>query len=401
MKFTLINVRNGGCRLGMLSELGGNRSKTIETPMCMLYTRGGSAPHLTLDVLSKIQKVPVVAHIYLGSLLEHRDAVSELKEGVAKFCGMQDFAVYCSLHDPATEVPSGYNEKGGPAVWVKGGKYKLDVNNYLCMMEAFQADICEAVYDGDTQQDSSNKRITKAVDRTLSYLDEIQDKWKISKKLQKTALFGVVEGGYNIKERERSARETVARNVDGYVIAGFHRYGPKMENFDFQEVTKICKKIMECIPDDKPRLMQNVWRPDKVLHGIEIGIDIFDSSYPYIVTEKGSALVFTYDMNICNKMEHNNKSSTSHGFEIDLTEKKYFDDFGPLLENCKCYTCQNFTRSYINHLLNTSELLSKVLLMIHNFHHYFEYFHQIRMSLKDGSFDKLYSLIQKQIPLDS
>ncbi|XP_071152396.1 queuine tRNA-ribosyltransferase accessory subunit 2-like [Mytilus edulis] len=399
MKFSVQNVKNG-CRLGLITDLGKNGTKSIETPMCMLYTRGGNAPHLTLDVLKKIQRVPPMAHMYLSSLAEHSEAVTQFKEGIANFCGMQDFAVYCSLHDPATEVPSGYNEKSGTAIWTKGGKYKLDVIHFMQIQEAFQPDICEALYDGDTNKDSTRKRLLKAMDRTLNYLDEIQDKWKSSQKLQKTALFGVIEGGFSIQERQKSAHETVTRNVDGFVLAGFHNNGPKTEMFDLSQVTEICQKTMECLPENKPRLMQNAWRPDKVMEGIALGIDMFDSSYPYIVTERGCGLVFKF--NVCASPEEQ-EGNGDHllGFQINLADKKYVDDFGPLLEGCTCYACQNFTRSYINHLLNTSELLSSVLLMIHNFHHYFEFFHQIRQSLQDGNFDELNSLIQKQKPVDS
>lgn len=400
MKFTLQSVRHGGCRLGTLTELGKDASRTTETPMCMLYTRGGNAPHLTLDVLKKIQRVPSISHIYISSLAEHVEAVSEFKEGVAKFCGMETNAVYCSLHDPSTERPSGYNEKIGTAIWTKGGKIKLDVNHFIQMQEAFQPDICQSLYDGDTNKESSVKRSIKAVNRTLAFLDQIQDKWKKSEKLKKTALFGVIEGGYNMHQRERSAKETVARDVDGYVIAGFHNYGPKTETFELTDTKEVCKKIMEYLPDDKPRVMHGVWRPDKVLEGIQIGIDIFDSSYPYVVTERGCALVFDYQYVRCEE-EQNGSMDTTQGFDIDLKDKKYFEEFGPLLDGCTCYTCKHFTRSYINHLLNTSELLSSVLLMIHNFHHYFEFFHQIRQSLQDGSYDKLNNIIQKQIPTDS
>lgn len=391
MKFTIQTVRNG-CRLGTLSELGKAGNKSVETPMCMLYTRGGNAPHLTLDVLQKIKRVPPIAHMYLSSHAEHSDAITEFKEGIAKFCGMQDFIIYCSIHDPATEVPSGYNEKSGSAIWTKGGKLKIDVNHFVKMQQAFQPDMCQTLFDGDTQRDSGKKRLTKAIDRTLTFLDEIQDKWKNSK----TALFAVIEGGYSEPERLKSAKETVARNVDGYTIEGFHNNGPKTENFDMSGVSELCKKTLECLPEDKPRILHGVWRPDTVLEAIGCGFDMFDSSYPYIVTERGCGLVFSFNNN--DSPELNGNGELQQGFEIDLKSKKYVDDFRPLLEGCTCYCCENFTRAYINHLLNTSELLASVLLMIHNFHHYFEFFHQIRQSLQDNTFDRLKDIITKQMP---
>ncbi|XP_030853073.1 queuine tRNA-ribosyltransferase accessory subunit 2-like [Strongylocentrotus purpuratus] len=76
-------------------------------------------------------------------------------------------------------------------------------------------------------------------------------------------------------------------------------------------------------------------------------------------------------------------------FELNLSEKRFAEDFSPVLNGCDCYCCTHHTKAYINHLLNVNELLARVLLMDHNCHHYFEFFHSIRTSLKDGTFQKL------------
>lgn len=87
-------------------------------------------------------------------------------------------------------------------------------------------------------------------------------------------------------------------------------------------------------------------------------------------------------------------------FISDVTQRcfflRYHDDFGPLLEGCSCYCCQRHTRAYVHHLLVTNELLAGVLLMMHNFQHYFGFFSAIRDALRDSKLDQLKKLIFRQ-----
>ncbi|XP_050407071.1 queuine tRNA-ribosyltransferase accessory subunit 2 [Patella vulgata] len=396
MKFVLKNVKNG-CRAGVISELGNHPDKTVDTPFCMLYTRGGSAPHLSRDVLNRLKNLPLVAHMPLNILADHHEAVRKFQHGIGKFAAMKDWIVYCSLHDPSTLVKSGYNDKIGVSVWGKGGKLKLDTELFMKIQESFQPDIYQALSDGDTDINSTRKRCIKVVDRTLSFLDSIVDIHSKSERLKKTAIFGSIVGGYNEAERVRCVKETISRPVQGFVIEGFFNPGPDTEHFQINECVNLLQKIIEFLPVDKPRLMQSVWPPDAVIQAYELGIDIFDSSYPYMVTERNSALVFTYNI----PTEETEGEELPDTFEINLSDKKYFDDFSPLLKDCKCFTCENYTRSYVNHLLNTTELLASILLMIHNFHHYFEFFESLRRSISDGKLEELKKLINKQKKLPS
>lgn len=87
-------------------------------------------------------------------------------------------------------------------------------------------------------------------------------------------------------------------------------------------------------------------------------------------------------------------------YEINLKEKKYQEDFSPLVRGCSCYCCKNHTRAYVHHLLVTNELLAGVLLMMHNFEHYFGFFHSIREALKSDRLAQLKELIRRQASWD-
>uniref|UniRef100_K1QKE7 Queuine tRNA-ribosyltransferase subunit QTRTD1 n=1 Tax=Magallana gigas TaxID=29159 RepID=K1QKE7_MAGGI len=304
----------------------------------------------------------------------------------------RDFLVYISVHDTGIEIPSGYNTKAGTAVWNKAGKKLIEPQQFVKCQEAFRPTFYQALSDSDTDKNSGKKRAMKAVDRTLDFLDTILELHKKSERLRDVGVFGSVEGGFHEEARMRSARETAARNVDAGIlntnVCGYH---PLTYLFNVYKL-------------NRNSISGNVFNIIQAAYGF---LSIFSYQYkelemnppffyPWLVTERGGALVFSFQYD--NNSENEREARSTDGFEISLKDKSMFEDFGAPVPGCSCYTCQNFTRSYIHHLLNTSELLAPVLLMIHNFHHYFEFFESLRSSLKTDQFLKLKTLILEQRP---
>lgn len=193
-------------------------------------------------------------------------------------------------------------------------------------------------------------------------------------------MFASLVGGLIPEIRSQCVAETLQYNdISGYVLEGFHSYAPDSEiSWDNPEVTRIVKATVEVLPDNKPRVLLSSLHPVAVVDLVECGIDMFDTSYTYQVTERGGALSFpTYiDRSV---------PEADAMFELDLKLPKYADQFIPLLPDCTCYTCKNFTRGYIHHLLNTRELLSGVLLSLHNLHHYLRFFESLRKCISEDS----------------
>uniref|UniRef100_A0A8C8TCT7 Queuine tRNA-ribosyltransferase accessory subunit 2 n=1 Tax=Peromyscus maniculatus bairdii TaxID=230844 RepID=A0A8C8TCT7_PERMB len=343
MKLSLIKVVNG-CRLGTIQNLGKAGDCTVDIPGCLLYTRTGSAPHLTHHTLHNIHGVPAMAQLTLSTLAEHHEVLAEYKRGVGSFIGMPDSLFYCSLHDPVSPGPAGY--------------------------------------------------VTNKV-------------------LQKSVVIGVIEGGDVMEERLRSARETAKRPVGGFLLDGFQG-NPTVPETRLHLLSSVTKEL----PEDKPRLICGVSRPDEVLECVERGVDLFESFFPYQVTERGCALTFTFDCQLnpeetllqqngiqeeikcldqIKKIEATGCNQEMTSLEINLKEKKYQEDFRPLVSGCSCYCCKNHTRAYIHHLLVTNELLAGVLLMTHNFEHYFKFFCSIREALKSDTLPQLKELIRRQM----
>lgn len=202
----------------------------------------------------------------------------------------------------------------------------------------------------------------------------------------------------------RSARETAKRPVLGFCLDGL-----QTGSMDQTLRTKLISAVNTELPEDKPRLLQGVGRPDEVLACVEAGVDLFEGFFPFQVTERGCALCFNY--NICpdperavleqDEVEKQLIETQRNGevnledqtqmttFEINLKDKRFEDDFGPLVEGCSCYCCRNHQRAYIHHLLVTNELLAGVLLMIHNTVHYQGFFSAVREALAKDELDVL------------
>ena len=157
------------------------------------------------------------------------------------------------------------------------------------------------------------------------------------------ALFGIVQGNMYADLRVESAKTLVDMDFPGYGIGGLSVGEPKPVMYDLLEVT------VPHLPKDKPRYLMGVGSPDCLMEGTIRGIDMYDCVLPTRVARNGTAL-------------------TSLG-RVVVRNASYAHDFGRLDPNCGCYTCQNFSRAYLRHLIHSDEILGLELLSIHNLHY--------------------------------
>ncbi|XP_071341278.1 queuine tRNA-ribosyltransferase accessory subunit 2 isoform X2 [Trachinotus anak] len=406
IKLELSRVVQGKSRLGILKGLGRTGQHSLEVPGCLLYTHFGTVPHLTQDTLHTLSNLPSVTQVTLSNIAEHQEVLEEFKDGFKKFSGLHDTVLYCSLHDPAAPCPSGYTTNKTVSVWGSGGRIELTVAKFMALQKTLQPDWYQSMADGETwQNNTSRKRVRKSVDRTLAHLDECLLLHQNSQELEGVEVFGVVEGGDILEERVRSARETAKRPVAGFCLDGL-----QTRAMDQALRTQLIAAMTKELPEDKPRLLQGVGRPDEVLACVEAGVDLFESFFPFQVTERGCALSFSFDISpdperavleLNDDERHTAGGTQPNGdvtlddqtqmtsFEINLKDKRYQDDFRPLAEGCGCYCCENHQRAYLHHLLVTNELLAGVLLMIHNTAHYNGFFSALREAMANDKLDLL------------
>ena len=160
------------------------------------------------------------------------------------------------------------------------------------------------------------------------------------KNTEKQGLFGIIQGGFYKDLRVQSAKALIDLDFPGYAIGGISVGEPKEEFLDILNFTT------PLMPKDKPRYLMGVGTPDYLIEAVLSGIDMCDCVLPTRIARNGTAL-------------------TSKG-KLVVRNATYEKDWNPIDDECDCYTCKNYTRAYIRHLIKVNEILGARLLSIHN-----------------------------------
>ena len=182
--------------------------------------------------------------------------------------------------------------------------------------------------------------------------------------------FGIIQGSVYKDLREKSAKDITSIDFDGYAIGGLAVGEPTETMYELVDFTT------DFMPEDKPRYLMGVGRPENLLEAIERGIDMFDCVMP---TRNGrNAALFT-----------------SSGV-LSMRNAQYKDDFRKIDEECECYTCKNYSRAYLRHLFTSREILALELSSIHNLHFYLNLVKEARRKIIEGNFiDWKYEMVKK------
>ena len=174
---------------------------------------------------------------------------------------------------------------------------------------------------------------------------------------------GIVQGGFSKELRKESVEFICSLDFDGFAIGGLSVGEEKEKTYDILNYTA------SLMPKEKPRYLMGVGTPEDIIIAVENGIDMFDCVFPTRAGRRG--LFFT-----------------SIG-RINIRNKKYEKDFSKPDPNCDCYTCRNYSRAYIRHLVKAEEILAYRLVTIHNLYFFKKLMEQIRESIKNDSFHDL------------
>jgi len=188
------------------------------------------------------------------------------------------------------------------------------------------------------------------------------ERCKMAHRGNPSALFGIVQGGMYEDLRHESAERLRQLAFDGYAIGGLSVGEPMAERNAVLDFT------VPGLPTDKPRYLMGVGRPEDIVEAVRRGIDMFDCVIPTRHARTG----FLY---------------TSQGI-LKIRNSRYQDDIRPLDENCQCYTCQNYSRSYLRHLDKCGEILGSRLNTIHNLFYYQQLMRDIRKAIEENRFDE-------------
>ena len=180
------------------------------------------------------------------------------------------------------------------------------------------------------------------------------------------ALFGIVQGGMYGDLRRESAEQLVAMDFPGYAIGGLSVGEPKPLMYEVLEQT------VPFLPHNKARYLMGVGTPDCLVEGVARGIDMFDCVFPTRVARNGTAI-------------------TSQG-RIVIRNAAYIEDFSPLDPECDCYTCRNYSRAYLRHLIRCDEIFGLRLMSLHNLHYLIQFMRRIRDSIIQGTYPEFRKL---------
>lgn len=172
------------------------------------------------------------------------------------------------------------------------------------------------------------------------------------------ALFGIMQGGVTPALREESAKALTAIGFDGYAVGGL-AVGEGQE-----AMFGVLDYAPGFLPEDKPRYLMGVGKPDDIVGAVERGIDMMDCVLPSRSGRTGQAW-------------------TRRG-QVNIKNARHMDDPRPLDEDCTCPACRNYSRAYLHHVFKAQEMISGMLLTWHNLHYYQELMQGLRDAIGAG-----------------
>ena len=335
---------------------------SFETPMFMPVGTLANVKTLVPEELKNANSAVILSNTYHLWLRPGEDLV-EKAGGLHKFMnydgpiltdsgGFQVFSLAKNKKKDITE--EGVHFKSH----IDGRKLFLTPEKSIEIQNKLDSDIAMS-FDECPPASASKEYLKNSLERTLRWAKRGKDVFNNPNQ----SLFGIVQGGPYEDLRKESAVETVKLDFDGYAIGGVANDGESKDDMynaiDFS---------IPYLPEDKPRYLMGVGEPIDILEGVSRGIDMFDCVLPTRIARHGNAF--------------------THNGKINLKNLKFREDFTPIEKSCDCYTCQNFTKAYIRHLLVANEQLSGRLLSIHNIRFLIKLTEDIRTSIKNNNFAK-------------
>ena len=354
MLFNLIN-KNNKARRGQLQFDRG----TIETPAFMPVGTYGTVKAMTPEELSGIG-----AEIILGNTFHLM-----LRPGTDIIRKHGDLHDFMNWHKPILTDSGGFQvfslaklrkitEQGvmfnSP---VDGSKVELTPEYSMQIQKELGSDIV-MVFDECTPYPATEQEAMDSMQLSLRWAKRC----KVAHEGNPSALFGIVQGGMYENLRLESVQGLTSLDFDGYAIGGLSVGEPMEERNHVLDFT-----IPE-LPENKPRYLMGLGRPEDIVEAVRRGIDMFDCVIPTRHARTG----FLY---------------TSKGI-LRIRNSRYKDDTQPVDENCQCYTCQNYSRAYLRHLDKCGEILYSRLSTIHNLYYYQQLMRDIRKAIENDRFEE-------------
>ncbi|CAM3131224.1 tRNA guanosine(34) transglycosylase Tgt [Lentilactobacillus buchneri] len=345
--------KHTGARLGEITTPHG----TFKTPMFMPVGTQATVKTLAPEELEQMGSTIILANTYHLWLRPGEDIVKEAG-GLHKFMnwhkgiltdsgGFQVFSL-AKNRDITEEGVTFKNEINGSKMFLSPEK-AIQIENDLGPDIMMSLDECPPFFE-------SYDYVKKSVERTSRWAER---GLKAHRNPDWQGLFGIVQGAGFEDLRKQSARDLVSLDFPGYSIGGLSVGESK------QEMNRILESTSPLLPENKPRYLMGVGATDSLIDGVIRGIDMFDCVLPTRIARNGTVM-------------------TSHG-RLVVKNAKYARDFTPLDDHCDCYTCRNYTRAYIRHLMKTDESFGMRLCSYHNLYYLIHLMKRVQQAIMDDN----------------
>ena len=350
----LHECKQTGARRGVIHTPHGD----IQTPVFMPVGTQATVKSMTPDELKDMIDAKIILsntyHLYL------RPGSKLVKEagGLHKFMNWDrailtdsgGFQVF-SLGDLRTISEEGVEFKSH----LDGSKHFFSPESVMETENDLGADIIMA-FDECVEYPATYEYTKQSMERTTRWAKRCKE---AHKNKEKQGLFGIIQGGFYKDLRDKSLEDLVAMDFPGYAIGGISVGEPKEEFLD------ILRYTTPKMPKNKPRYLMGVGTPDYLIEAALAGIDMCDCVLPTRIARNGTAMTW------------NGK--------VVVRNATYERDFTPLDSECDCYTCRNYTKAYLRHLVKTKEILGVRLLSIHNLYFLSKLMERVRKEIENDN----------------
>ena len=352
--YELLHIdKSTGARRGVIHTPHGD----IQTPVFMPVGTQATVKSLTPEELKNDVGAQIILSNTYHLYLRPGDELVKEAGGLHKFmnwdrpiltdCG--GFQVF-SLSDLRTITEDGVEFKSH----LDGSKHFFSPEKVMEIEENLGADIIMS-FDECCPYPSTYEYTKESMERTTRWAKRC----KKAHKREDQGLFGIIQGGFYEDLRKKSAEDLKKLDFPGYAIGGISVGEPK------EEFLKILKYTAPLMPEDKPRYLMGVGSPDYLIESAMTGIDMCDCVLPTRIARNGTAMTW------------NGK--------VVVRNASYEKDWGPLDPECDCYTCKNYTRAYIRHLVKANEILGIRLLSIHNLYFLTKLMERVRIEIENDN----------------
>ncbi|ANI77036.1 tRNA guanosine(34) transglycosylase Tgt [Sphingobium sp. EP60837] len=243
---------------------------------------------------------------------------------------------------------------------IDGSRHMLTPERSMEIQRLLDSDIVMA-FDECTKNGCTHDEAAHSMERSMRWAKRSRDGFDAGgEHAERAALFGIQQGSLDQNLRRVSAQKLIEVGFDGYAVGG-------LAVGEGQEAMFACLDYAPAmLPQDKPRYLMGVGKPDDIVGAVERGIDMFDCVLPTRSGRNGQAFTWAGPLNIRNA--------------------RFAEDLSPLDSRCTCPVCGTWSRAYLHHLVKAGEMLGAMLMTQHNIHFYQAMMQAIRDSIAEGRF---------------